>query len=44
MKRGRPFVKMIFAVITILVFPGLALADLYWESEQVTKGVIRPSW
>jgi hypothetical protein len=39
MKRGRPFVKMIFAVITILVFPGLALADLYWESEQVTKGV-----
>ncbi len=39
MKRGRQFVKMIIAVTAILVFTGLAHADLYWESEQVTKGV-----
>jgi len=39
MKRAYKLVKIIFAVMAILVFPGLAFADLYWESEQVTNGV-----
>jgi len=39
MRKGRKFVKIIFVVMSVLIFPGLALADLYWESEQVTKGV-----
>jgi len=39
MKRAHKLVKIIFAVMAILVFPGLAFADLYWESEQVTNGV-----
>ncbi len=39
MKTGRQFVKMIFVMMAVMVFPGLAAADLYWESEQVTKGV-----
>jgi Domain of unknown function (DUF4412) len=39
MKSVYKFVKTIFVLMVILVFPGLALADLYWESEQVSKGV-----
>jgi hypothetical protein len=39
MKKVRQFANMIFVAMAILVFPGLAFADLYWESEQVTKGV-----
>ena len=39
MRVGCKFFKMFFVVMAVLIFPGLALADLYWESEQVTKGV-----
>jgi hypothetical protein len=39
MKKGRKFVKIIFVVMALVIFQGLARADLYWESEQVTKGV-----
>jgi hypothetical protein len=39
MRRGHQFVKLVFGIMAILFIPGLAFADLYWESEQVTKGV-----
>ncbi len=39
MKKGHKFIHLFLAVMAIVVFPGLAAADLYWESEQVTKGV-----
>jgi hypothetical protein len=39
MKTGQKLVTLIFAVMVIMVLPSLAFADLYWESEQVTKGV-----